>query len=96
MPGTHWQLPTGVLTPHHVGVWCDDLVGSSQTLSADGVEMVATSSAPGRAVTGFAYHRLASGMFLELLDAAREPAFEAWFAGGPHPGAAVQPSAGGN
>lgn len=86
VPGTHWQAPDGVLTPHHMGVWCDDLPVASRDLSDRDLEMVATYPGDADEVSGFAYHRLPGGMFLELLDSGRRAGFDAWFAGGPFPG----------
>ncbi len=94
VPGTLWEMPAGVMTPHHVGVWCDDLRAESADLTGQELPLVATYDEAGQAVSGFAYHRMPDGTFLELLDSARKPAFDRWFAGGPHPGRPQAPAAG--
>lgn len=94
VPGTIWRQPLGVLTPHHVGVWSDDLQAASAELSEQDLPMVATYDRADQAVSGFAYHQMPDGMFLELLDSSRKPAFDAWFAGGPFPGRTEAPATG--
>jgi catechol 2,3-dioxygenase-like lactoylglutathione lyase family enzyme len=89
VPGTVWEAPVpgshGTVAAHHVGVWCDDLVARSRALSASGAPLLVTYAGDPAAPVGFAYHRLPSGLLVELVDAARRPAFERWFAGGPFP-----------
>lgn len=38
-------------------------------------------------VDGFAYHRLPSGLLVELVATGNKPVFDAWFAGGDFSGA---------
>ena len=91
VPGTVWEPAGpglhGPITAHHIGVWCDDLVDCSGAMAAAGAPLLATYAGAGLHPVGFAYHRLESGLLVELVDAARRPAFERWFAGGPFPAA---------
>lgn len=84
--GTLWELSSGPGRLHHFGLWVSDLQAESDRLLGLGAELQVTydSDAPG--VTGFAYHRLPSGLLLELVDESRRPVFEEWFAGGDLPG----------
>jgi hypothetical protein len=88
--GTVWRIPTrdGALSSaHHIGVWCDDLAGSSASLVADGIPLLMTfddGSGECRAVR-FAYHQLPGGPLVELVDTARRPVLEAWFRGEDYP-----------
>lgn len=89
VPGTVWEAPPpgvgGPLAAHHVGVWCDDVASSSRRLEAAGSPRLVTYDGDGDDAVGFAYHRLPTGALLELVDRARRPAFDRWFAGGPFP-----------
>ena len=89
VPGTVWELPPtgvgGLLATHHIGVWCDDVAGTSRRLAANGAARLVTYDAATDEAVGFAYHRLPSGPLIELVDAARRDDFERWFAGGPFP-----------
>jgi len=89
VPGTVWQAAgpghPGTIAAHHVGVWCTDLAERSRRLAADGAPLLATYDSGRDEAVGFAYHRLPSGLLLELVDVARRPGFERWFAGGPFP-----------
>ena len=92
VPGTPWQVanaaaPVGQQAAHHVGIWSPDLVADSAALEAAGAPLVVTYDGRGDGVRGFAYHRLPSGMLVELVDESRRPDFETWFAGGPFPSA---------
>jgi hypothetical protein len=87
VPGTPWVVGTGpdplpVRSAHHVGVWCDDVPGTSARLSAAGAELLVTYDTEDGSVVGFAYHRLPSGQVVEIVDASRKAQFERWFAGG--------------
>lgn len=88
-PGTIWMPPVaaagGTLAAHHIGVWCDDLAATSRRLVADGAPRLATYDGDGEDAVGFAYHRLPTGALIELVDSARRPGFDQWFAGGPFP-----------
>lgn len=89
VPGTVWETAGpqrhGTVAAHHIGIWCDDLIGRSEALAAAGAPLLVTYAGASDRPIGFAYHRLASGLLVELVDAARRPAFERWFAGGPFP-----------
>lgn len=83
VPGTVWApQPEGASTAHHLGCWSDDLAADSARLEAGGAPLLVTYASPSAGPVGFAYHRLASGVLLELVDAARREQFAAWFAGG--------------
>lgn len=89
IPGTVWELPPGgplgPLAAHHIGVWCDDVAGTSRRLAAQGSPLLVTYDGEGPDPVGFAYHRLRSGLLVELVDRSRRDGFERWFAGGPFP-----------
>ncbi len=89
VPGTVWQPPPGGLggpaAAHHIGVWCDDVAASSRRLEDAGAPRLVTYDGADDEATGFAYHRLPTGPLIELVDRAREPGFDRWFAGGPFP-----------
>jgi Glyoxalase/Bleomycin resistance protein/Dioxygenase superfamily len=83
VPDTLWvEQPAPATSVHHLGFWSDDLTGDSERMSSEGLELVMTNPSPdGRPVNG-AYHRLPSGVLVELVDTARKPLFEAWWEGG--------------
>ena len=89
VPGTVWELPAtgsfGSLAPHHIGVWCDDIPGTSRDLSGRGIPLLVTADDGTGEAAGFAYHRAPSGSMIEIFDRVNKPAFEQWFAGGPFP-----------
>lgn len=89
IPGTVWEAPAagtmGPLAAHHVGIWCDDVAGASRRLAAAGSPLLVTYDGEGTDPVGFAYHRLQSGLLVELVDRSRRDGFERWFAGGPFP-----------
>jgi transposase InsO family protein len=99
VPGTVWQASgpghPGTIAAHHVGLWCSDLAEESRRLAADGAPLLVTYDSGRDEVVGFAYHRLPSGLLLELVDEARRPGFEHWFAGGPFPVGGATPPDGG-
>lgn len=81
VPGTIWETRDGLATPHHVGMWVEDVAAESARLAADGSPLLWTYAGdPDRAV-GFAYHRLPCGLMVELVDTSRREAFDAWFGG---------------
>ncbi len=85
--GTPWSQgsapsPVGAQAAHHIGVWSDDVPGDSAALEAAGAPRLVTYDHPGDGALGFAYHRLPSGLLVELVDRARIADFERWFAGG--------------
>jgi hypothetical protein len=67
-PGSIWDAPEGPFI-HHLGYWSDDLKADAARLEAGGVHLELD--------LGFArYHRgTSSGVRIELIDAAYEPAF---------------------
>ncbi len=89
VPGTVWQAPDlsdlSTTAAHHVGLWCADLAEESRRLVADGAPLLVTYDSGHDEAVGFAYHRLPSGLLLELVDVSRRPGFERWFEGGPFP-----------
>ena len=88
--GTIWQVPTlagrGDTPVHHVGFWAEDLAAASAHLTAVGAPLLYTVDDGSGDLSFFAYHRLSSGLIVELVDARARRAFEHWFAGGPFPG----------
>lgn len=87
VPGTPWNqadapAPVGAQAAHHVGVWSDDLPGDSAAMEAAGAPRIVTYEHSGEGARGFAYHRLPSGLLVELVDRSRKPDFDRWFAGG--------------
>lgn len=89
VPGTVWDRPleatSGLGAAHHVGVWAEDFVATSDRLVEAGFPRLLTfDDGSGRPV-GFAYHRLPSGVLVELVDAARRGELEAWLRGGAYP-----------
>lgn len=91
VPDSVWQvaeMPAGGLaTAHHLGVWCDDFAATSKRLSEQGHERLVTFDDGSGEPSRFAYHRLGSGVIIELVDARRRASLEAWFLrGGRYPG----------
>lgn len=87
VPHTPWGQadgPTavGLQAAHHLGVWSDDVAGDSAALVAAGAPLLVTYDHAGEGARGFAYHRLPSGVLVELVDRSRAADFERWFAGG--------------
>lgn len=87
VPGTPWvrgeaPAPVGLQAAHHIGLWSDDVAGDSADLEAQGAPRLVTYDHAGEGALGFAYHRMPSGLLVELVDRAREPDFERWYAGG--------------
>lgn len=93
VPGTVWETPvasgSGLGAVHHVGVWADDFVATSDRMAAAGFPRLLTFEERSGRAAGFAYHRLPNGALVELVDAARRRELEAWLAGGPHPNAPI-------
>ena len=89
VPGTIWELQaaggSGALWAHHLGVWCDDVAATSAGLVAAGSPVLATYDSGSDQAVGFAYHRMASGVIVELVNSARRELFELWYAGGEFP-----------
>lgn len=90
VPGTVWDAPSHSFGPgaaHHIGVWAENFADASDELVAAGFPRVLTfDDGTGRAVR-FAYHRLPSGVLVELIDATRRTELEGWFEGAAYPAA---------
>ena len=86
-PGTIWALGAGGV--HHLGYWSDDLAGDSRRLTDAGYVWEATYDNPEvDGPFGFTYHTLpATRLRVELVDRARQAAFDNWLAGGDFPSA---------
>ena len=67
---------------HHVGVWVDDVAGEVGRVTAAGWEVVAAMAAPEDGYGLFAYVAPPTGMLVELVSAAIEPGFQAWWSAG--------------
>lgn len=81
VPGTVWELPSGTdLQFNHLGYWSESFARDSSDFVERDMPVLCTyaTSAP---ADGFAYHRLRSGLVIELVDTARRPDFDAWFSG---------------
>lgn len=78
VPGTLWETSTGPGRLHHLGIWSEDLAADSERLSSLGGELLVTFDTEAEGVTGFAYHRMPSGVLIELVDASTRPAMQRW------------------
>lgn len=80
--GTPWDPGEGVAAAfHHLGFWADDLPGVSRDLEAAALPLEATlGDGPDPEV--FAYHQLQHGPRIELVDVARRPGMQRWWASG--------------
>lgn len=84
-PDTPWDPGEDVAAAfHHIGFWADELAAESARLSQSGAPLELTAGA-GPDPAGFAYHQPRHGPRVELVDAARRPAFHDWLAGGDFP-----------
>ena len=85
--GTIWAYAGGGV--HHLGYWTTDLAGDSDRLTDAGYTWEGTYHRPDSdEVFGFSYHTFpATQVRIELVDAARKPAFDQWMAGGDFPSA---------
>ncbi len=90
-PGTIWDphLAGGI---HHLGYWSEDLQADALALAAAGYVWDATYDAGEDAgPVGLTYHTLpGTQLRIELVDVARKPALERWFAGGEFPSALAE------
>jgi catechol 2,3-dioxygenase-like lactoylglutathione lyase family enzyme len=77
-PGSVWAAGEGPGV-HHSGVWVDDLPAEARSLVAAGWDVVAAQAAPSEGFGVFAYLAPPSGLLVELVDAAIEPHFQAWW-----------------
>jgi hypothetical protein len=71
--------PAGQL--HHLGVFADDVPAESARLAAEGSPLQ-FGGGDGPKPAGFAYHLLAGGLRLEIVEEGRRAQFAAWMAGG--------------
>lgn len=88
VPRTAWEAPSnafGLGGAHHIGVWADDFAETSAALEAAGLPRVLTFDDGSGGAVRFAYHRLPSGPFVELVDGTRRAELEAWFEGAEYP-----------
>src|SRR5688572_25212443 len=70
-PGTIWTV-SGVGHAHHLGYWCDDVVGASAELSRRGLPLrarVGVDTAEGD--VPIVIHQARTGIYIELVDASR-------------------------
>ena len=67
---------------HHVGVWSDDVAGEVERFRAAGWSVTAAADSPDAGYGSFAYVQSPSGSLVELVTAAAQPRFQAWWAGG--------------
>jgi catechol 2,3-dioxygenase-like lactoylglutathione lyase family enzyme len=74
---TIWGCPDGRQHIHHICYWVDDLEAESAHLVENGfgVELTLEGGDPSR---GFAYHRSATGMRIELMRTADKAAMAGW------------------
>ena len=81
-PGSVWD---GVAEPglHHVGLWCDDLVGETERLIAGGWTLRLAQRDPADGYGVFTYVQPPSGLMVELVSTSVQPMFQRWFDGGP-------------
>lgn len=79
IPGTPIALRPG--SPlHHLGYWSDDVTADSARLSAAGNPLVIAPMHEGKPV-GMAYHQLADGTLVELVDRAAFPDWQGFLNG---------------
>jgi catechol 2,3-dioxygenase-like lactoylglutathione lyase family enzyme len=76
-----WGVEKGEHRLHHVCYWVDDLGAASEYLADRGFALEITLP-PGDVATGFAYHRNAEGMRVELMRSEDKPAVDRWLATG--------------
>ncbi len=77
-PGSIWEAD-GSPGVHHVGVWVDDIVEETGRLLDAGWHLIAAQQAPQAGFGRFTYLAPPSGLIVELVDAALEPSFRAWW-----------------
>jgi catechol 2,3-dioxygenase-like lactoylglutathione lyase family enzyme len=77
-PGSIWSA-AGAPGVHHVGVWVDDLLTETRSLLAAGWDLVGAHSAPNEGFGMYIYLAPPSGLLVELVDAAVESHFQAWW-----------------
>ncbi len=78
---------------HHVGVWSDDVAGDVERFRAAGWAVTAAAASPDDGYGSFAYVESPSGSLVELVTAAAQPRFDAWWAGGAMGSERDQPNA---
>lgn len=83
--GSPWDPGDDTARFHHIGFWDDELAATVARLDAAGASYDAGMIDDDGAPVGFAYHQLAQGPRIELVDASRRASFQAWLAGGRFP-----------
>lgn len=78
MPGTIFAVSDRPL--HHIGYWTDDLTGESAALEEQGMPLVAGAEVGG-SLFGMAFHRISTGLYIELVDRARFQDWEGFLCG---------------
>jgi len=91
-PGSVWDCGESPGL-HHVGVWSDDVVGDVDGFRAAGWAVTAAADPPDDGYGSFAYVQSPSGSLVELVTAAAQPRFDAWWAGGAMGSERDQPNA---
>ena len=84
-PGTLWDPSVAGGGVHHLGFWSTDVATDAARLEAAGYPCGATAATPDGRPAGFSYHRLQTGLWVELVDLSRKPAYDSWIAGGDFP-----------
>jgi hypothetical protein len=72
VPGTHLVPPAGTGL-HHLGYYVDDLAASSQALAALGIPFTCGGFAGEACPVSWAYHEMADGTLIELVDRQTAP-----------------------
>lgn len=80
VPGTYYDASSGGYA-HHVGLWADDLAGTSADLAADGFSLEAVGVGEGIEPYVFAFHLDPSGLRVELVDTFMRDTFAGWLGG---------------
>jgi hypothetical protein len=80
LPGTPW-VPAAGSGIHHVGYWSDDVPGDSRELVRRGFATEASGTGAD-AVPYWTYQRSATGLRIELISRALQPALEHYWATG--------------
>lgn len=78
--GSPWRASDDMLSIHHIGYWSNDMKQDSQRIVDSGLPIAAAGGHPD-APEHFVYFGLGAGGYMELLDVAAKPDFEAWWAG---------------
>jgi catechol 2,3-dioxygenase-like lactoylglutathione lyase family enzyme len=73
IPGTVWTAGAGI---HHIGFWCDDVVGAGARLIDAGYPLAAALFMDRSQPRFMALHRGPQGLFVELVSSAIRPFME--------------------